>query len=68
MRVINIYNKYAWVAPLKGKNVTIFSGFQKTFNESYRKLNKIRVDQGSEFYNRLMKSLLHGNARKVRGC
>ena len=50
--VIGIYSKYAWVASLKDKKViTITNAFQKI-------LNKIRVDKGSEFYNRSMKSFL----------
>ena len=50
--VIRIYSKYAWVASLKDKKgITITNAFQKI-------LNKIRVDKGSEFYNRSMKSFL----------
>ena len=45
--VIDIYSKYAWVAPLKDK--------------SNRKPNKIWVDKGSKFYNRSMKSWLEKN-------
>ena len=54
--VIDIYNKYAWVVPLKGKTgITITNAFQKVLNESNRKRNKTWVDKGSEFYNRSMK-------------
>ena len=54
--VIDIYNKYAWVVPLKGKTgITITSAFQKVLDESNRKRNKTWVDKGSEFYNRSMK-------------
>ena len=57
--VIDIYSKYVWVIPLKDKNgITITNAFQKNFDESNRKPNKIRVDKGSVFYNRLMKSRL----------
>ena len=35
--------------------------FQKIFNESNRKPNKIWVDKGSEFYNKLMRSFLQNN-------
>ena len=49
--------KYAWVVPLKDKkSITIISAFQKNLDESGRKSNEIWVDQGSEFYNRSMKS------------
>ena len=32
--------------------MTIVEAFQKILNDSKRKLNKIWVDKGSEFYNR----------------
>ena len=54
--VIDIYNKYAWVVPLKGKTgITITNAFQKVLDESNRKRNKTWVDKSSEFYNRSMK-------------
>ena len=50
--VIDIYSKYASVVPLKDKkSIRIINGFQKILKESNRKLNKIWVDKGSEFYN-----------------
>ena len=55
--VIDIYNKYAWVVPLKDeKGVTIVNSFQNISDDSIklnsmRKPNKIWVDQDSEFYN-----------------
>ena len=49
--VINIYGKYAWTILLKGKKGTaITNTFQKKFNESNCKPNKIWVDKGPEFY------------------
>ena len=60
--VIDTYNKYAWVIPLKDKKgVTIVSAFQNVLNDSMRKPNKIWVDKGSEFYNRWMKLWLKDN-------
>ena len=60
---IDIYSKYAWVIPLKDKKrITITNAFQKILDESKRRSNKIWVDQGSEFYNRSMKSWLEKNA------
>ena len=53
---IDIFNKYAWVIPLKDKGITITNDFQKILYESNRKPKKIWVDKGSEFYNRSMKS------------
>ena len=60
--VIDIYSKYAWILSLKDKKgTTITNAFQKTLKESNCKPNKIWVDKGSEFYNRLMKSWLEKN-------
>ena len=64
---IDIYSNYAWVIPLKDKKVnTITNAFQKMLDESKRKLNKISVDQGSEFYNRSMKSFSQKNDIEMR--
>ena len=50
--VIDIFGKYAWVAPLKNKKgITITNAFQKILKESNRKPSKIMVDNASEFYN-----------------
>ena len=47
--VIDLFSKYAWVVPLKGKKgVSIVNAFQNILDNSKRKLNKIWVDQGSE--------------------
>ena len=46
---IDLFSKYAWVVPLKGKKETnIVNAFQKIISEG-RKPNEIWVDQGSEF-------------------
>ena len=51
LRVI-VFSKYAWVVPLKDKQVvSIVNDFQNILYDSNRKLNKIWVDKGSEFYN-----------------
>ena len=52
--VIDIFRKYAWVAPLKDKKViSTVKAFQNILKQSNskRKPNKIWVDKGSEFYN-----------------
>ena len=55
--VIDIFNKHAWVVPLKvKKGVTIVNAFQKMLNDSTklrstRKPNKIWVNKGSECNN-----------------
>ena len=59
LREIYIYSKYAWIIPLKDtKGFTIVNAFQKILNDSKRKPNKIRLDKGSAFFNRSMKSWL----------
>ena len=60
--VIDIFRKYAWVAPLKDKKgISIVNAFQKILKESDRKPNKIWVDKGSEFYNNFFKKWLADN-------
>ena len=60
--VIDIYNKYARVIPLKDKKgTTITNAFQKILDESNWKPNQIWVGKGSEFYNRSMISFLWNN-------
>ena len=56
--VIDIFSQYAWVILLKDKEgILIANAFQKFLKESNRKPNKIWVNEGSEFYNRSMKSM-----------
>ena len=50
---IDLFSKYAFVAPLKDKKgVTITNAFENILDKLKRKPNKIWVDQGSEFYNK----------------
>ena len=59
---IDLFSKYAWVVPLKHKKgLSIVNAFQKLLDSSKRKPNKIWVDQGSEFYNNLIKKFLKEN-------
>ena len=63
---IDIFNKYAWVVPLKDKKgVSIVGPFQKILDNSNRKLNKIWVDKGSEFYKSYFKKWLKDNDIEV---
>ena len=49
--VIDSYNKYAWVVPLKDKkDVSIVNVFKIILKEPNRKPNEIWVDKGSEFF------------------
>ena len=58
---IDLFNKYAWVVPVKHKRgATIVNGLQKIISKG-RKPNKIWVDQGSEFYNNSFKDFLKIN-------
>ena len=60
--VIDIFSKYAWVLPLKGKkDVRIVNAFQKILQESDRKPNKMWVDKVSKFYIRSFKRWLKDN-------
>ena len=43
------------------KGISIVNAFQKILKESNRKLNKIWVDKGSEFYNSSFKRWLKDN-------
>ena len=60
--LIDIFRKYAWVVPLKGKKgVSIVDAFEKILDDSKRIPNKIWVDKGSEFYNNTFKKWLKDN-------
>ena len=64
--IIDIFNKYAWVIPLKDeKGVSVVNTFQKILKESNRKPNKIWVDKGSEFYNSSFRKWLKDNDIKM---
>ena len=59
---IDLFSKYAFVVPLKDKKgISIVNAFNKIIKQSNRKPNKIWVDQGSEFYNRVFKKWLSDN-------
>ena len=60
--VTDIFNKYAWVVPLKDKKgISIIKAFQIILKQSNRKPNKIWVDKGSQFYNAYFKKWLRDN-------
>ena len=59
---IDLFSKYAFVVPLKDKKgISIVNAFNKMIKQSNRKPNKIWVDQGGEFYNRVFKKWLSDN-------
>ena len=53
--VIYVFTKYAWVKPLKDKKG------KTVLNALNRKPNKLWVDQGRNFYNKLMQEWLDNN-------
>ena len=60
--VIDLFSKYVFVVPLKDKKgISVTNGLNKIIKQSGRKPNKIRVDQGSEFYNHVFKRWLSRN-------
>ena len=57
--VIDLFSKYVWVVLLKDKKgVSIVNAFKSILKKSNRKPNKILLDQGSEFYNNVLKKFL----------
>ena len=61
MLLIFLVNIHGLLLSKDKKGVAIINAFQKILNDSKRKPNKIRVDKGSEFYNKSMKSWLEKN-------
>ena len=63
LRTIDLFSKYAWVAPIKDqKGTSIANVFKKILSDLNRKPNKIWFDQGSEFYNNPFKDVLKINS------
>ena len=59
---IDLFTKYAWVNPLKDKkSKTVLNAFIEIVNESNCKPNKLWVDQGREFYNKLIQESFDDN-------
>ena len=57
--VIDLFSRYAWVIGIKGSSIV--NGFKKILDTSKRKPNKIWVDHGSEFYDKVFKDFLKEN-------
>ena len=58
---IDVFSKYTFV-PLKDKKgISIVNAFNKIIKQSNRKPNKIWIDQGGEFQNRVFKTWLSDN-------
>ena len=59
---IDVFTKYAWIKPLKDKkSKTVPNTFIEIVNEYNRKPNKLWVDKGRGFYNKLMQGWLDNN-------
>ena len=59
---MNVFTKYAWVKSLKHKKgEPVLNAFIEKVNESNRKPNKLWVDRGREFYDKLMQEWLDNN-------
>ena len=59
---MNLFSQYAWVFHLRDKRgVSIITAFQKLISNG-RRPNKIWVDQGGQFYNKLFKRFLKINS------
>ena len=57
---IDLFSKYVWFVPIKDKKGTsIVNAFKKIISKC--KLNKIWVDQSSEFYNNTFKDFFKIN-------
>ena len=76
LTVIDIFTKYAWTIPLKNKSgLSITNGFKIALSENPqggsepKKPEKLWVDRGSEFYNKIFKSLLkeYGTGKAASG-
>ena len=60
LTVIDLFTKYAWAIPLKKKSsLSIINRFKIVLGK-HRKPEKLWVDRGSEFYKKIIKSLLKG--------
>ena len=58
----NVFTKHAWAKPLKHKKgKTILNAFVKIVNESNHNPNKLWVDQGREYYKKLVQKWLDSN-------
>ena len=62
MFAIDFFTKYARFKPMKDKKgKTVLDAFIEIVNGSNCKPNKLWVDQGREFYNKLMQDCLDNN-------
>ena len=60
--LIDVFTKYVWFKALDEKAKTVHHGFFEILNESKLKPKKLWVDEGREFYNKLMQKWLGCNS------
>jgi hypothetical protein len=62
LTIIDVLSKYAWAIPLKDKKgETVKEALADVIEDSERKPDHLWVDEGAEFYNKIMKSYLNKN-------
>ena len=62
MLCVEVFTKYAWVQTLKDKKgETFLDAFDEIVNKSTSNPNRLWVEQGREFYNKLMQEWLDSN-------
>ena len=62
LNVVDVFSKYAWSIKMKDKTgQTTLNAFKEIVKESGRKPKFIWVDEGKEFYNKLMNDWLKEN-------
>ena len=65
LMVIDVFSKFGWIRPLKDKRgQTVADAFKDIF-KTKRKPKMLWTDKGSEFFNGIMKDLLHKNGIKL---
>ena len=69
LAVIDVFSKYGWLIPLKDKTGKSVASALKTILKG-RKLGKIWVDKGKEFYNKDVKDLiiLYSTQNEEKAC
>ena len=62
LNIVDVFSKYAWSIPIVNKTgQTVTNAFSDIFINDKRKPEKIWVDQGMEFYNKIFIKLLKDN-------
>ena len=67
LTVIDLYTRYAWVVPLKNKTgESTKEAFESLFESNPDRIpNKLWVDHGNEFYNKIMDKFLKENEIEI---